>query len=182
MIGQAEEENREELSGPLQEVMRAANEQLGSPMVLLGSVGEFDWINLVGSTGTLFDPSEVEARSPSTLMPGSEERDMANEQQQPGNGDVRERVGRLEGVQEQVDKRLEDYRSDMNAGFTRIENAVSAGFSDLKADIRTDKADIRSDIKEQRGWFKWLVGLLIVILLTVISAGVSIFIALMGGG
>ena len=77
-------------------------------------------------------------------------------------GTVEERLARLEGLAEQMDKRLSDLREDV--GGIRLE------MHQRFAEVRQEMAELRQEIRELRGRFWWLIGIMLSMWVTIIIA------------
>jgi hypothetical protein len=96
---------------------------------------------------------------------------------------IEERIGRVEGVLDQVKERLNhvetgmsDLRKEITANISDLRNHVDAGLSDLRNHVDTELSGVRGEIGElRRGMdsrFTWLIGIMIIegilILLTIL--------------
>ena len=97
------------------------------------------------------------------------------------------RVSRLEGAYEQVDERLGDLRTEMNARFDEMRADMNARFEDLRTEmssvrtemssVRTEMSALRADMdarfETQRREFNGKFNTMIVVMGTVGAAGVA---------
>ena len=68
---------------------------------------------------------------------------------------LEERVAKIEGILEQMDKRIAEFREDFNTRLNHIESDIT---------------DLRSEIRDLRGRFWWLIGIQISMWVTIILA------------
>ena len=81
----------------------------------------------------------------------------------PESVSLEERLARLEGRVEELSKRVDDLRNDMNHRFAELSKRID----DLRTDIRR-----LEDRLESR--FKWLMGTLITMWITIIATLITI--------
>ena len=92
-----------------------------------------------------------------------------------GGAGLEERLARLEGRVEELSKRVDDLRNDMNHRFAELSKRID----DMSKRIDDLRNDIRRLEDRFEGRFKWLMGTLITMWISIIAMLITIVLAVL---
>jgi len=87
---------------------------------------------------------------------------------------LEERLARLEGRVEELSKRVDDLRNDVNARFSELRNDMNHRFAELSKRIDDLRNDIRRLEDRAESRFKWLMGTLITMWISIMAMLITI--------